>query len=128
MVVTLKDQAVCKGSEAECAGVMKAVDAYLQAGIDGNHKTAEKGFAPWATMSFNDNGKLVTVPIQVLYDYFNEKKRPVKGEILNCDIAGTVATVTLDSDFDGARFTDMFTLVRDGDDWKIVSKVYNVTK
>lgn len=126
MIVTMTDQAICNGSKEECSGVMQAVDAYLQAGVDGDHKTAEKGFAPWATMSWNENGKLVTVPIQALYDYFDEKKRPVKGEIAACNIAGTVATVRLESDFDGARFTDMFTLVKDGNDWKIISKVYNV--
>lgn len=33
--------------------------------------------------------------------------------------------VAIDSQFGEAKYTDMFALVKDGDDWKIVSKVYH---
>ncbi len=110
---------------AEREGILKAIGAYIQAAQDGS-ETAKKGFAPLATMSWNEAGSLKTVPIKALYDYFDEKKRPASGEIVACSVAGDVAMVRLESDFDGARFTDMFTLVKDGDAWKIVSKVYHV--
>lgn len=126
MALTIAPGLNCQASQEEMKGIMKAVGYYLKAGEEGSSKVAENGFAMWATMSWNENGALKTVPIQILYDYFDEKKRPVSGEISACEVAGTVATVRLESDFDGARFTDMFTLVKDGQDWKIVSKVYHV--
>lgn len=33
--------------------------------------------------------------------------------------------VRIESKFGEAQFSDMFTLVKDGADWKIVSKVYH---
>lgn len=126
MSLTVNEKTESKVAQAELAGIMKAIGAYVQAAPDGDSDTAKKGFATWATMSYNENGKLVTVPIQALYDYFDEKKRPASGEIVACEVAGDVAMVRLESEFDGALFTDMFTLVKDGDSWKIVSKVYHV--
>lgn len=41
-------------------------------------------------------------------------------------VAGDVAVVSIDSRFGDTSFDDMFTLVKDGDDWKIVSKVYHI--
>lgn len=128
MGLTITEKAATNLPKTDLDGVMKAIGYYIQAAVDGSSKTAEKGFALWATMSWNENGKLVTVPIQALYDYFDEKKRPASGEIVACEIATTIATVRLESDFDGASFTDMFTLVKDGDSWKIASKVYHLKK
>ena len=38
----------------------------------------------------------------------------------------TTAIVSVDTQFGAVKFTDMFALVRDGDDWKIVAKVYHM--
>ncbi|MDE5833410.1 MAG: nuclear transport factor 2 family protein [Desulfovibrio sp.] len=126
MPVKIADNAACAMTQDEKAGILKSIGYYLQAAPDGSRKTAEKGFAEKATMSWSADGKLNVVPIDLLYEYFDEKKRPASGEITACSVAGDVAMVRLESDFDGALFTDMFTLVKDGDDWKIVSKVYHL--
>ena len=46
-------------------------------------------------------------------------------KIINCEVADDVAMVAIDSQFGDARYTDMFTLVKDSDGWKIVSKIYH---
>ena len=38
----------------------------------------------------------------------------------------TTAIVSVDTQFGAAKFTDMFALVRNGDEWKIVAKIYHV--
>lgn len=45
--------------------------------------------------------------------------------ISSCSVAGDVAMVRIESKFGETDFSDMFTLVKDGSDWKIVSKVYH---
>lgn len=116
----------CNATAEEKAGIVKAIEAYLEAGRKGDSKIAQQGFAPAATMSWTENNALKSVPIKDLYAYFDQKPRQVAADIVACNVAGTVAMVRLESQFDDARFTDMFTLVKDGDAWKIVSKVYNV--
>lgn len=111
----------------DLAGITKALNMYVDAAVKGDSKVAEPAFAPAATMSYTENGKLVTVPIKELYAYFDKTgPHPASYEITSSRIAGDVATVSIDSKFGDTRFDDMFTLVKDGNDWKIVSKVYHI--
>ncbi len=127
-VKEVKIMEACNATPQEKAGIEKALNYYIEAGEKGDSSIAKKGFAPTATMSWNENGEMKSVPIQALYDYFDEKPRKSAGDISACSIAGDVAIVRLESSSGDAKFTDMFTLVKDGDDWKIVSKVYHVKK
>ena len=69
---------------------------------------------------------LVTVPIQALYDYYDQTgPHNASYEIADCSVAGDVAMVRIESKFGENEFSDMFTLVKDGVNWKIVSKVYH---
>lgn len=116
----------CNVTAEEKAGIARAVEYYLDAGRKGDSKIAEKAFAPSATMSWAEKGGMKSVPIKDLYAYFNEKPRQVKGEITACNAAGDVAVARVETQFDDAKFTDMFSLVKDGNEWKIVSKIYHL--
>ncbi len=124
--VTAKEGPMIQASQAELQGIVKAIEHYINAGRKGDSKVAQAGFAPMATMSWAEGGKLKSVPIQELYKYFDEMPRDASCELTACNVAGDVATARIESEFADAKFTDMFTLVRDGDSWKIVSKVYHV--
>jgi hypothetical protein len=66
-------------------------------------------------------------PIKLLFDWNDENgsATELKSRIANIDIEGTAATVRLELDnWTGHRFTDMFTLLKTGGEWKIVSKVF----
>lgn len=118
----------CQATPQERAGITKAIAYYIQAGRKGDSRIAQKGFSPAATMSWAENNTLKTVPIKALYAYFDEKPRSASCEIAACSIAGDIAMARVESAFDDARFTDMFTLVKDGENWKIVSKIYHLKK
>ena len=81
-------------------------------------------------MSYNEKGKLVTVPIQTLFSIMDSiGPEEVSYTLKNITVSPTVATVSIDSSFSKiGKFNDMFTLVKDENDWKIVSKVYDVIK
>ena len=81
-------------------------------------------------MSYNENGKLVTVPIQTLFSIMDSiGPEEVSYTLKNITISPTVATVSIESSSSKIwKFNDMFTLVKDENDWKIVSKVYDVIK
>lgn len=110
----------------ERAGIEKALNFYTEAAMKGDSKIAMQGFAPAATMSYVEGDSLVTVPIQALYDYY-DKTGPHNAtyEISACSVADDVAMVRIESKFGETEFSDMFTLVKNGTDWRIVSKVYH---
>lgn len=107
-------------------GVIKAIECYINGGRQASSEIAKPGFAETATMSWSENGKLQSVPIQNLFDGFDSwQPTNVSYKIINCEVADDVAMVAINSQFGDAKYTDMFTLVKDGDNWKIVSKVYH---
>lgn len=110
--------------------VLKAIDLYIEGGKNPAGGAGKKAFAQWATMSYNEKGKLVTVPIQTLFSGMDAiGPEEVSYTLKNITVSPTVATVSIDSSFSKiGKFNDMFTLVKDENDWKIVSKVYNVIK
>ena len=86
---------------------------------------AKPAFAEGATISHAENDSLICLPIQALFDYYDATgKHPASYEISECSVAGDVAMVRIESVFGDAKFTDMFALVKDGADWKIVSKIF----
>lgn len=116
-----------KQSNPEMAGITRVLNMYIDAAIKGDSKIAQPAFAPLATMSYAENGKLVTVPIKELFNYYDKTgPHTASYEMVSSEIAGDVAVVSIDSKFGDTKFDDMFTLVRDGKDWKIVSKVYHI--
>ena len=118
----------CPCSSSVDKGIVSTVDLYIEGGRKGDSKITRKAFAPNATMSWSENGKSVTVPIQALYDYVDKSgaQTVTRGEIKVGAQTATTAIVSVDTQFGAVKFTDMFALVRDGDDWKIVAKVYHV--
>lgn len=118
-------QTCCQATPDEIAGIKKALGYYTEAAVKGDSKIAMQVFAPAATMSYADADSLVTVPIQALYDYYDQTgPHSATYEIADWSVAGNVAMVRIESKFGENEFTDMFTLIKDGSDWKIVSKVY----
>ena len=121
---TVKDQ---KMNSKELEGIRKALDLYAEAAVKGDSKIAKPVFAETATMTYNENGKLVSVPIQVLFDYYDKDcPQQASYEISDYSIADDAAIVRIESKFGDAEFSDMFTMVKDGDDWKIASKIYHL--
>ena len=110
--------------------VMKAIELYAEGGRNPKGGEGKKAFAQWATMSWNENGKLKTVPIQDLFSVLEVTgPEEVNYTLKNISISPTVATVWVESSFSKlGKFNDMFSLVKDESGWKIVSKVYNVIK
>lgn len=122
-----KETTFINATADELAGIRKALDLYAEAAIKGDSKIAEPAFAKTATMSFVQNDTLVSVPIQALFDYYNtECPQPASYEISVCDVADDAAIVRIESQFGETKFADMFTMVKDGSDWKIISKIYHV--
>lgn len=116
---------IYKASNEELAAIRKPLDLYVQAAIEGDSKVARPAFADGATISHAENDSLICLPIKALFDYYDATgKQPASYEISECNVAGDVAMVRIESVFGDAQFTDMFALVKEVSEWKIVSKIF----
>ncbi|MDQ0638436.1 hypothetical protein QF042_002001 [Pedobacter sp. W3I1] len=120
---------VMQNNQEQKDGILKAIDLYVEAGRKGDGNIAKPAFASTSTMSWSENGVLKSVPIQVLLDGFSAAEPMEAGyKLTTLDVEGDAAIVRIESQFGHNKYADMFTLVKDGSDWKIISKIYHVTK
>lgn len=109
----------CLATAEEIAAIRVPLDMYVNAAIEGDSKVAQPAFAKGATISHAENDTLICAPIKELFDYYDATgKQPASYEIEDINVAGDVAMVRIESKFGDAQFSDMFTLVKDGKDWK----------
>lgn len=120
---------VMQNNQEQKEGILKAIDLYVEAGRKGDGSIAKPAFASTATMSWSEDGILKSVPIQVLFDGFSAAE-PMESnyKLTTLDVEGDAAIVRIQSQFGPNKYADMFTLVKDGSNWKIISKIYQVTK
>ncbi len=109
-------------------GILKAIELYAEAGRKASRELGQKAFTEAATMSWVENGKINTVPIQVLFDGLEQTgEEEVTYNVEDVTVAGNVAFVRISSSFSKlTTFNDMFTLAEQNGEWKIVSKIYSV--
>lgn len=106
-------------------GIARAIEFYMEGGRQADGTITAKAFTDNATMSWAENGKMISVPIQTLFDgVTNGKAEAASYEIVFLDVQEDIAVVHIKSQFGDAKYYDMFSLVKDGSDWKIVSKIY----
>lgn len=124
--VKIKNDKNMQVTDQQKAGILQAIDLYIEAGNKGSSKTAKEAFDSIATVSWVENDKFKSSPVQALYDFFDKGALESSYELTSMTVAEDVATVRIESQFGTAKFADMFALVKDGDKWKIVSKVYHL--
>jgi len=120
---------VMQNNQEQKEAILKPIDLYVEAGRKGDGNIAKLAFASTATMSWSENGALKSVPIQALFEGFSAAK-PMEAnyKLTTLDVEGNAAIVRIESQFGQDKYADMFTLVKDGTDWKIISKIYQTIK
>lgn len=110
------------GEDAERAAIAATVDQYIEGGRKGSGEVMRQAFHQGANIYSVAGGG----PIQLLFDLVDSK--PPAGEIqysiVAVDVAKNIATARVEIDnWAGTKYTDMFTMLKTEDGWKIVSKV-----
>lgn len=125
--VTLKNETMNKNNE-KVAAILEAVELYAEAGRKASREIGQQAFTEQATMSWVENDKIVTVPINTLFDVLEQTgEEEVTYTVEDITVAGNVAFVRISSWFSKlTTFNDMFTLAEQDGKWKIVSKIYSV--
>jgi len=108
--------------------VVEIVQIYIEAGITGNAEQMKTAFYEDATMYGFVGPDFFGGPIQVLFDWASENPagESLQARIASVEIIETIATVRVElENWAGQNFTDLLTLVKSGDAWKIISKAYH---
>lgn len=115
-------------SISDYEGVKAAINKYLEAGKQGKSEIAKPAFHKDAIIYSSPKGTIEGGAIQSLFDYFdnNPAAPQIAADISVVEIAGNVAYAKVESDnWHGARYTDMFLLLKEGNEWKILTKVFH---
>ena len=109
--------------------IEKTVQFYIDGAKSGKGDDMKPAFHADATIFGYIGDDLFSGPIQKLFDW-NDENGPatdLETKIASIDIAGTVASVRLESDnWTGHKFTDFFTLLKVEGAWKIMNKVFHL--
>ncbi len=113
---------------SENDAITKTIQHYIDGAKSGKGDDMKPAFHKDATIFGYAGADLFAGPIQLLFDW-NDENGPATGlqaRIARIDVADTVATVRLElDDWTGNRFTDLFTLLKVDDEWKIMNKVFH---
>ena len=95
--------------------------------MEGNRQADSKilarAFAETATVSTDMNGKFSCMPIQEFYVIVDGiEPSPASYTLVACSVEQDIAMLRIELELGNHKYTDMFTLVKDGNEWKIVSK------
>ncbi len=114
---------------AEHRAIAKVVQHYIAGARSGRGDDMRPAFHEGATVFGYVGADLFAGPIEQLFAW-NDANGPatrLQARVASIDLSGTVATVRLElDDWTGHRFTDLFTLLKVGGDWKIMNKVFHL--
>ena len=109
--------------------IAKVIQHYIDGAKSGKGDDMKPAFHEDATIFGYVGTDLFAGPIEKLFAW-NDENGPATGlqaRIARIDVADTVATVRLElDDWTGNRFTDLFTLLKVDDEWKIMNKVFHL--
>ncbi len=109
--------------------IANTLQHYIDGTRSGNGDDMKPAFHKDATIFGYAGADLFGGPIQQLFDWADENSpaAELQARVASIDIVGTVAIVRLElTNLNGARYTDMFTLLNVEGEWKIMSKVFHL--
>ncbi|HEY0939884.1 MAG TPA: nuclear transport factor 2 family protein [Steroidobacter sp.] len=111
--------------------IRAVIQLYIDGAREGNVEKVKQAFHPQARMSGYLQGTLLIAGPEPFYEAVTNAPAPVKSgepyksEIVRLDVAGPVASATLEEGpYLGMQFTTFFHLIRVEGRWQIVSKTF----
>lgn len=125
---------LCKKTETtvqDYIAVKKTLNNYIEAGKKGDSKILRPSVYKNAIIYSAPSGKVQGGTINALFEYIddNPAAAELEADITTLDIVGDIAYAKVEANnWHGTRYTDMFLLVKDGNEWKILTKTFYTHK
>jgi hypothetical protein len=109
------------------SGIREAIDYYADGMRTADVAVLRQAFHELATLCGYLSDELIAAPIQGLYDWVESNPAPegYSCSILNIEITGRVATAKVRETDQHGDVIDHFHLLKVGDRWSIVSKIWD---
>lgn len=125
IIVLVVHQLPAVERSSELAAIEATAGHYLEGGTSGDVERLRQAFHSSTVLKFVKNGAVSEWPV----DDYLARQTPGKlserrTRILLVDFAGTCAVVKAEIDYGEFRFIDYLSLLKVGDDWKIVGKIF----
>src|SRR5215813_7021919 len=108
-----------------------AIELYFQAHAFGDGEYIRQAFAPDAKIEFVENGQLKQWTREEFARRFqgpaNDESQRVR-RVESLDVRGTAASAVVTLDYPQVLFRDHLSLLKIGDHWKIVHKVFSAER
>ncbi|WP_448564756.1 nuclear transport factor 2 family protein [Thalassotalea ganghwensis] len=116
-------------SDQQLAAVEKAVNYYLEGSILGDPKVIAKAFHPDAIIQGISGGKHRVYQLKEFLGVFTPGKPGTHTtKIISIDIVNNAASVRAEWDMGTWKYIDFLSLLKMGDEWKVVNKIYTSVK
>ena len=113
---------------SEYEAIAKTVQQYIDGAKSGRGADMQPAFHQDATIFGYADGDLFAGPIQKLFDYVDHDAPAtvLQARMVSIDIIDTIAAVRLELDnWNGHRYTDLFTLLKVDGAWKIMNDLFH---
>lgn len=124
-------QSPAAASPEEEAAVRVPLEAYLRGHATGDSAAFRRAFWPQARLWSVRDGQLAT---RTADEYIGGASgRPAADEarrrrrIVSVQVAGTAAIAVIELDYPAVHFVDYMTLLKVGDEWRIINKSFHAT-
>src|SRR5262245_28498272 len=112
-------------------GPRSAIELYFQAHASGDGAYIRQAFAPEAKIAFVENDRLQQWTREEFAARFHgpadDENRRVR-RVDSLDVSGTAASAVVTLDYPEVLFKDRLSLLKIGNEWKIVSKVFSAER
>lgn len=114
-------------SSTEESGIREVIDYYSEGMRTANVETLKKAFHQVAILSGYLGDEMIAAPIEGLYDWVGSNPAPetYNCAILGLEVTGRVAVATVRETDPHGDVIDYFHLLKVGDRWWIVSKLWD---
>jgi hypothetical protein len=115
-------------SFSEYEAIAKTVQSYIEGAKSGRGADMQSAFHPDATIFGFSDGEIFAGPIQKLFDAVSDETpaSALQARLVSIDIVDTIAAVRVElENWNGYRYTDFFTLLKAGGEWKILNKAFH---
>lgn len=109
--------------------ITKTLQHYIDGARSGRGAEMKPAFHQDATLFGFVGPNLFAGPIQGLFEWTDQNgpAREIQSRIASIDSCGTIAVARVETDdWSGHRFTDLFTLLKLNDGWKVMNKVFHL--
>lgn len=128
LLILVPTVALAQTQQENFDDVLVPLNLYLQAHATGNGDLIHQAFHPEARVFSVSDDTLTQLSVEEFAALFSGSPAPDEDQrrrrIVTIDVTGNVASAKIELDYPDVFFTDYMSLIRVGNEWKIINKSF----